>query len=199
MSERTDQRRKALREKLLDAAEAMVIAEGSQALRVRTLASEAGCAVGAVYNVFDDLNGIIMGVNARTFHRLGEEVVASISQSDIQQPQDALIKMGHAYLHFASNNLHTWRALFDLEMSVEQDVPSWYLEELGKLFAIIAKPLSELRPDLSSEQRAMLTRALFSSVHGIVSLSLEKRISGVPLHEAEDMISMVLEGFVSKP
>ena len=37
-----------------------------------------------------------------------------------------------------------------------------------------------------------MTRALFSSVHGIVLLGLERRISGVPPEKLERMIELVL-------
>jgi len=43
-----------------------------------------------------------------------------------------------------------------------------------------------------------MVRALFSSVHGIVLLGLENRISGVPRERIEDMISQVLTQ-ITKP
>ena len=100
--------------------------------------------------------------------------------------------MSLAYLHFATQNTHSWRALFDLQMSTDGPVPDWYLQELGKLFALIAKPLRQIFPDQTAQQIDLLTRTLFSSVHGIVLLGLEKRISGVPQDQMEQMITLLL-------
>ncbi|MDH5531314.1 MAG: WHG domain-containing protein, partial [Paracoccaceae bacterium] len=107
-------------------------------------------------------------------------------------PVARLIRMSNAYLAFASENTNLWRALFDLEMTNEMPVPEWYLKELQQLFAHIARPVSELFPDLTPEDLDLMTRALFSSVHGIVLLGLQNRISGVSRGNIEKMIGHVL-------
>ena len=192
MAKDTTKRRDALRETLTDLAEKHVEQEGLSSLRARTLAKEAGCAIGAIYNVFDDMTGLALAVNGRTFHRLGRHVSSAVAEVVDASPTDRLITMAVAYLGFASENPNLWRALFDVEMSSDRDVPTWYLEELGRLFQIIAKPLSELHPDSDPGEIDLMTRALFSSVHGIVLLGLENRISAVPRDRLEGMIEFLL-------
>ena len=192
MAKDTTKRRDALRETLTELAESHVEQDGLGSLRARTLAKEAGCAVGAIYNVFDDMTGLALAVNGRTFHRLGRHVSSAVSEVADASPTDRLITMAVAYLGFASENPNLWRALFDVEMSSDRDVPAWYLEELGRLFQIIAKPLSELHPDAEASEIDLMTRALFSSVHGIVLLGLENRISAVPRDRLEAMIEFLL-------
>ncbi|MFT6075628.1 MAG: AcrR family transcriptional regulator, partial [Yoonia sp.] len=55
MASKTETRRTELRNKLIDIAEKTIATEGLSALRARDLAAQAGCAVGAIYNVFGDL------------------------------------------------------------------------------------------------------------------------------------------------
>jgi AcrR family transcriptional regulator len=195
---KADLRREDLHARLIDIAEARIRADGLAAIKARDLAQEAGCAVGAIYNVFSDLNGLTMAVNGRTFQSLGKVVAASVAAAPKGEPQAELITMSHAYLRFAAENTNLWRALFDLDMSTEMDVPQWYLSELGKLFALIAAPLARLFPDYSRHDLELMTRALFSSVHGIVLLGLQKRISGVPLDKIEDMIAILLSNVTSQ-
>ena len=76
MTTKAQQRRADLREKLVEAAEQRIDRDGAAALRARDLAKDAGCAVGAIYTAYDDLNALIMAVNGRTFKKLGL-VVAS--------------------------------------------------------------------------------------------------------------------------
>jgi signal-transduction protein with cAMP-binding, CBS, and nucleotidyltransferase domain len=71
-------------------------------------------------------------------------------------------------------------------------VPEWYLAELAQLFAHIGRPLALLFPELPRDELDLMVRALFSSVHGIVLLGLEKRISGVPRPQIEHMLGQVL-------
>ncbi len=191
MARDTEKRHAKLRGKLLEIAEDEVRAKGVQSLRARVLADKAGCAVGAIYNVFDDMTGLVLALNGRTFQRLGASVSAEVDQSN-GAPVDKLIIMSHAYLRFATENPKLWRALFDIEMTADGHVPAWYMEELGSLFAIITGPLAEMHPDADPGELDLMTRTLFSSVHGIVLLGLERRISGVPSERIQDMITFLL-------
>ncbi|NEX45683.1 TetR/AcrR family transcriptional regulator [Pseudotabrizicola algicola] len=195
---KTDLRREALRDRLIDHAEALIASKGLAALKARDLAGLAGCSVGAIYTVFADLNELVMAVNGRTFRRLGAAVSASLGAREMSA-QDSLITMSHAYLHFAAANTKAWRALFDLEMSQDSAVPQWYLAELAALFGLISAPLQRIFPDWPAPQIDLMTRALFSSVHGIVLLGLEKRISGVPVDRIEQMIAVVLANVTRAP
>lgn len=191
MARETAKRRADLREKLIDVAEEEIRSNGMSSLRARALAEEAGCAVGAIYNVFDDLTGLVLAVNGRTFHRMGSDVSATIDEMDAP-PVDRLVAIAMGYLHFASENPNLWRALFEVEMTADANVPGWYLAELGRLFSIISRPLMELYPDATPQQIDLRTRTLFSSVHGIVLLGTERRISGVPLEQIEQQIAFLL-------
>lgn len=197
MARETAKRRADLREKLIDIAESEIEKNGMASLRARGLAEQAGCAVGAIYNVFEDLTGLILAVNGRTFHRMGSEVSATV-QDVSAPPVDRLIAIANGYLHFATANPNLWRALFEVEMSTQADVPDWYMDELGRLFAIIAQPLAELYPDADLSDLDLRTRTLFSSVHGIVLLGTEQRISGVPLERIEQQIAFLLRSIAGE-
>ncbi|MFT6452634.1 MAG: AcrR family transcriptional regulator [Halocynthiibacter sp.] len=198
MASKSQERKDKLRDKLIDAAQAQIIAGGLQSVKARDLARAAGCSLGAIYNAFEDMNALVMQVNGRTFRELGEAVAASVLGAQGAGPNERLIVMSNAYLAYAAANTHRWRALFDLEMSVDGPVPDWYLTALGRLFANIAAPLAEIFPDMAPRELDLMTRALFSSVHGIVLLGLEKRISGVPFESIEMMIAQVLSQIGNK-
>lgn len=184
-------RRAELKTRLIEAAEAQIVAGGLHSIKARDLAKSAGCSLGAIYNVFDDLNDLVLEVNGRTFLKLGREVEASVRGSTAS-PRARLILMSNAYLDFAAANASLWRALFDIRMPANGPVPEWYLEALTKLFGNIRAPLAELFPEMSEEELGFMTRAMFSSVHGIVLLGLENRISGVPPEHIRKMIAQVL-------
>jgi len=190
MASKSQVRREQLRERLVEAAELRIARDGLHELRARDLAGDAGCAVGAIYNVFDDLNAIIMAVNGRTFLKLEKFVAGSFDGSEV--PVQRLIAMSTAYLQFAQANTRLWRALFDLQMRADGPVPEWYRDALKGLFSYIADPVGKLFPEMDRAELELMTRALFSSVHGIVTLGLENRISGVPPEQIERMITQVL-------
>ncbi|WP_108815396.1 TetR/AcrR family transcriptional regulator [Loktanella sp. Alg231-35] len=191
MARKTETRRKELRENLIAIAERRIAADGLGALRARDLAAEAGCAVGAIYNVFGDLTDLALAVNARTFHTLGADVAAALALAP-EDPVEQLVVMAQAYHHYAAANHLSWRALFDVERAPGEAAPEWYLQEMGQLFAYISDPLAVIFPDRDSAEIALLTRALFSSVHGIVLLGLDEASAGVPSDDIDRMIALVL-------
>lgn len=191
MAGKVAERRAALRENLIEIAERTISQNGLTALRARDLASEAGCAVGAIYNVFGDLTDLVLAVNARTFHRLGADVAEALADAP-QDPAEQLVVMAQAYHQFAAQNHLSWRALFDVERAPGEAAPDWYLAEMGQLFAYISDPLAVIFPARDSKDLALLTRALFSSVHGIVLLGLDEASAGVPSDDIDRMIALVL-------
>ena len=190
MAGKVEARRAVLRDTLIAHAETRIKADGLKNLRTRDLAKDAGCALGAIYNVFGDLNDLVLAVNARTFHRLGAAVAETLAQAP-QNATQQLIVMSHAYHRFAAENFNAWRALFDIERPAGEAAPDWYLAEIGQLFAYIDAPLSVLFPDYDAQKRALLTKALFSSVHGIVLLGLDEASAGVPAAQLDEMISLI--------
>ena len=97
------------------------------------------------------------------------------------------------YHRFAANNRHRWRALFDLPLAADAKPPDWYLADMDRLFAYIADPVSAVFPDMAEPDQALFTRALFSSVHGIVWLALDEASAGVPRIETDRMITLLLQ------
>lgn len=194
MARATDKRRADLRDRLIDIADARIGAEGLSALRARDLAKEAGCAVGAIYNVFDDLTGLVLEVNARTFARLGSAVAKALVQTG-SDPTERMIAMAQAYHRFAAAHQTHWRALFELDRPRDQPAPDWYLDDMGRLFSFIADPLAETFPDQSPGARALLARTVFSAVHGIVDLGLDDASGGIPADEIDAQLALFLGQF----
>lgn len=189
---RTEERRAGLRDTLVALAEAQIERGGVASLKARDLAREAGCAVGAIYNVFADMTALVMAVNGRTFLRIGQTVTGAVEGHGTEPPERRLILLSLAYLDFADANHNLWRALFDLDLPDDAQVPDWYRAGLSALFGHIALPVSQLFPHLAGRDLELMVRALFSSVHGMVLLGLQNRISGVPRANIRAMIETVL-------
>jgi len=187
----TADRRAALRERLTDIAEATIAAQGLSALRARDLAAQAGCAVGAIYTVYGDMTELVLTVNARTFRHLGRAVATALAAAPAD-PAAQLVAMGHAYHAFAAANRPAWAAMFRVDGPPGKGPPDWYLAEMNQLFTWIEAPLAVLMPDLPDPDRALMARALFSAVHGIVALGLDQAAAGVPAGQIDRMIGLIL-------
>jgi len=187
----TADRRAALRDRLTDIAEATIAARGPTALRARDLAAEAGCALGAIYTVFGDLTELVLLVNARTFAHLGRAVAAALADAPAE-PVAQLVAMGRAYHAFAAANRPAWAAMFSVDRPAGEGPPDWYRAEMDQLFTWIEAPLAVQMPDMAAPDRALMARALFSAVHGIVALGLDQAAAGVPGDQSDRMIGLIL-------
>jgi AcrR family transcriptional regulator len=167
-----------MRKRLLDAAENQIRQQGIAHLRARDVTQEAGCALGSLYNAFDDLDLLVLAVNARTIARLRAALLAAVASQDSALGQ--LEAMALAYVDFAIENPTLWAALFDHVMPAETPVPDWHIEEHAELIGVLIPPLAQIYPALDPGALAIRARTVFSAVHGIVKLSLERRFVALP-------------------
>ncbi|HEX9905687.1 MAG TPA: TetR/AcrR family transcriptional regulator [Propylenella sp.] len=180
------ERRQQLRNALVRTAERTVRRKGLAALKARELAAEVGCALGAIYNVFPDLDALILVVNSRTLAAFQRYLARLDSREGAaQRPGDhpavaRLMRLATAYFDFAVANQPRWRALFEHRMGGIGKVPSWYIEAQKPLFALLEEPLSKLRPELGQEQKVLLARNVFAAIHGIVDLGLNQKLAATP-------------------
>ncbi len=171
------EKREALRERILEAAEGRIVAGGAQTLRARDVMADAGAALGGLYNAFADLDDVVLHVNSRTLARLRAALAHALQ--DAPSPADALERLALAYLRFAETNRSLWSALFEYRYAAERGMPDWHIAEQRDLLTLIIAPLHDLRPDWSEDALVLRARTLFGAIHGIVSTSLEGRFVGI--------------------
>jgi AcrR family transcriptional regulator len=173
------ERRGKLREYLISAAEKAIAVKGLAGLKTRNLARDVGVANGAVYNLVEDVDELILRVGSRTLLRLDAALTAVESEGSAA-PNEILVRIALAYCDFAAENLELWRALFEHRMQRGKPIPEWAVEEQMNLFRHIYRPLAALFPHRTPEELSVTARSLFSSVHGMVSLGLEQKLIAVP-------------------
>ncbi len=166
-------RRDQMRERVLEAAEAVISTKGLAGLKARDIAARAGCALGAIYTVFEDLDELILGVNQRTLARL-EAALATPEEAD---GEAELQRLARAYLGYARDEEPRWRALFEHRLPPEKPLPDWYARDRDRLFALAEAPLASLLPNEEPAARKLRARTLFSAVHGVVLLGLEEKLA----------------------
>ena len=192
MVDKRSQKRAQLRERLINAAYEQIERQGLDGLRARDIASGAGCALGGLYNVFKDLDELVLHVNLRTIAAL-DAVLASTKNAE-KKPLDQLIALAESYHSFVMQNYNLWVALFDhnMHMRKKHSLPDWYREKHIEIFRHVEMALQALQPDMPESETAINARTLFSAVHGIVSISLQDRFVAVP----KEMLSRQLREFI---
>ena len=168
-----------MRGALLAAAERAIAEAGLSGLKAREVAREAGCALGAVYTAFADLDALVLAMNARTLDALDAHLRAAASRPGAE-PVAQVAALAEAYLDYATRHRPRWAALFAHRMAAGREPPAWFAEKQAELFRHVEGPVAALRPGLDAAGVACLARTLFSAVHGVVSLGLDEKPAPMP-------------------
>jgi AcrR family transcriptional regulator len=190
------ERRHKQREELLEVAENMIAAKGLTGLKTRELAQRIGVANGAVYNLVEDVDDLVLRVGSRTLARLDAALTAAEAEG-AASPVEMLARIAVAYCDFAAENTELWRALFEHRMQVGKEVPEWSAAEQMELFRHIHDPLVALFPQRSPAELGVLARSLFSAVHGMVALGLEQKLVAVPLEVLRREVARIVRAMVN--
>lgn len=167
-----DEREHGTAERILSAAERLLIERGSmQAVPVRAIADAVGLAPAALYGHFPDKHALFFGVCARRFEEFAEAVAAAARSADGVIAR--LEAMGRAYVDYGLRRPEHYQLLFGTEMDLAEEVleseepPG--LATLELLTATIREGIDQgvLRA-VDPETAAV---ALWAAVHGAVLLA----------------------------
>jgi AcrR family transcriptional regulator len=181
---------------VLDKAEEIIAERGLGALNARELANGTGIAVGTLYNIYGNLDGLVQRLNARTLDRLCDRLETEAAEAE--GPKDQMAAMARAYIDFANEQPLVWRAVFDHQPSGEPVRADWYSASIERIASLAVRILGPLFP---SDQRRAARRAatiIWSGVHGICALAQGGNLRHVthadPKGLAEDLVRHYLAG-----
>jgi AcrR family transcriptional regulator len=205
MGSKTADRHERQREALIEAAEAAIVDGGLRNLKAREIADKAGCALGAIYNLVEDMDEIVLRVGTRTLGRLDRALSEGTPRHHLNSTADAIERLIHiavAYCQFAAANKNLWRALFEHQIANEKPVPTWFTEEQMRLFEHPSAPLRLLMSEAKEPDVAMMSRTLFAAVHGVVLFGIEERMISVPAplleQSIENFVHLTCDGLLRK-
>lgn len=174
---------------ILEIARSIIASKGLRSLKVRDVAEAAGCSVGSVYNEFGDFDGVILTVNRETVQALTERLRGVPTENPVRQ----LYGLAETYLEFFAENANLLRSLFEHRMEDDRPYPDDILQMVMDAFALMHLPLVRVLPDADDVKIALLSRTLFSAVHGIISLGLEERMVAVPPQMLRQQVTQFLD------
>lgn len=184
-----DRKKNRRRLQILEIARGIIATKGLRSLKVRDIADAAGCSVGSVYNEFDDFDGVILTVNRETVQALTARLGAVPTDDPVRQ----LYRLAETYLDFFAENANLLRSLFEHRMEDDRPYPDDILQMVMDAFALMHPPLVRVLPDADDVKIALLSRTLFSAVHGIISLGLEERMVAVPPQMLRQQVTQFLD------
>lgn len=183
-----------LRELILTSTTELIESEGLAGLSAREIARRIGYSPGTLYNVFDNLDDLVLTIEGRLLDRLAQSLRAV---PETECPKDRLKNIAMAYLSFTHENPKLWNLLFEHHMQTGAEIPSWYQEKLESLLAEVERELGRLIPAASTDQVQRAARVLWAGVHGITSLSTTDKLSIVTTDAAAPLVRDLIDHYLN--
>lgn len=184
MARRSDHSRRELTAMMVAAARAIIAEEGVEGLTARKLAAAVGYSPGSIYNLFQNLDGLIVEVNGETLDRL----IADLSEISMQgDPEQDLATVVEHYLAFEAENPTLWSALFDYDLRQGSSWPDWYLAKIAEVFARAEAALVPIFGAAPHPEKRRAIQALWAGLHGITSLARSGSLGTVADEDARSL------------
>lgn len=189
-----------LRELILDAAQEIIDVHGLAGLSAREIARRIGYSPGTIYNMFSNLDDVVLHVEARVLDALEQRLAAT--QLTEGHADSRVVKIAHAYLAFTQEKPRLWNLLFEHHLPPGTSLPSWYQQKLEGLMAHVEQALASHFPAGQEADLQRASRVLWAGVHGITSLSTAEKLSVVTTSTAgsliDDLVGTYLAGLSAR-
>jgi AcrR family transcriptional regulator len=196
MGRRSSHTPQQLRELILEAAYAIIEVHGLAGLSAREIARRISYSPGTIYNMFDNLDDVVLRIEARVLDALDERLAAVFLEPG--PDREKVKKLAQAYLAFTHEKPKLWNLLFEHHLPAGTELPEWYQQKLEGLLIRVEQALAPLLPHAAEAERKRVARVLWAGVHGITSLSTADKLSIVTTEAAgrlvDDLVSTYLAG-----
>jgi AcrR family transcriptional regulator len=203
--ERRERERAEVREKILEAARALFVSEGYEAVTMRKIAERIEYSPTAIYLHFADKTALIRELCDVDFANLAQSFGTIAELAD---PIERLRETGRAYVRFGIENPNHYRLMFmthhqDLtfqDARLERGNPEE--DAYAFLKTIIADAIQQgrFRPELTDVD--LIAQTVWAGVHGVISLHIAKAsddwVEWLPLERrVEAMLDVLVDGLSS--
>ncbi|QMU28888.1 TetR/AcrR family transcriptional regulator [Adhaeribacter radiodurans] len=191
--ERKQRQKEEVRGSILQAAWALVLAEGWQALSIRKIAEAIEYSVPVIYNHFENKEAILQEFTKEGFRLLNLQLEEAKLQHD--EPSTQLEALAHAYWNFAFANKEYYQLMYGLGMPTCETVRQ--TPEMKQFSNILQETIKEL---INSGKNPKVDYFLkfhtfWSMLHGLISINLTGR-SEAPDKLNQLILQDAIQGFI---
>jgi AcrR family transcriptional regulator len=195
MGRRNQHSREQQRQMALDAADALVAAEGLAGFSMRKVAQAMGYTVGNLYLLFGNQDDLLAEVSLRTADTMYESLKAAAARG--RSPLERLQAIAAGYITFAQKHAFRWRLMFEHQLPPEKwDHPGLDARQRA-LFEFVEEHLRPLLPGASARQLRAAATALWSSVHGLCVLAITGKLNWSGLKDVRPLSDLIVRTFVA--
>lgn len=198
VAERKIREKEELREQILKAAKRLFIERGFEKTSIRNIADEIEYSPGIIYHYFQDKNEIFHALHEEGFQELRKrlEILAAV-----EDPMSRIKAMGKIYIQFALENTDMYDLMFIIEAPIDfiekRDDICW--TEGDTTFNFLRSTIQQCMQQghFKGHNLEALSFMIWSTVHGMVSLKIRKRVNILDAGEVDQIIENSYQSLVS--
>lgn len=191
MARRSDHTRDELKTMAIEAGTKLIQEKGYGEFSARAVAGQIGYTVGTLYNVFGNLDTLMLHINAATLDLWYE----ALSKKLAAKPKQPVHALARAYIHFARTHYHRWSALFEHRVDAGTALPDWYSAKMARFFTLVEGVLPTTVP---AKARKRMANLLWAGIHGICILGLSNKLALVGAESVEVLADTLVEQVLSE-
>ncbi|HXE01092.1 MAG TPA: TetR/AcrR family transcriptional regulator [Hyphomicrobium sp.] len=161
-----------LRQLILDASQTIVERSGITGLSAREIARMIGYSPGTLYNIFENLDDILVTLQVQLQARTVEHLKHVPMGSDGEKNIEALTQ---AYVDFALANRRMWNLFLAHSLPPGSTMPEPFHDNINKIFSIIRTAVAPLAPNTPREKLEAMAWALWTGIHGITAVAATEK------------------------
>jgi AcrR family transcriptional regulator len=182
-----------LRGLILQAAQDIIEKDGLSGLSARAIARQIEYSPGTLYNMFENLDDLVLHVEARVLTDLEKEL-ASVPRDGT--PLEQTQRLAETYIRFTRERPRLWNLLFEHHLPTDSEIPGWYQDKLDSLLGHVESAIAPLFKAEQHMQRKRAARVLWAGVHGITSLATSDKLSSITTDSAQVLVRELITAYV---
>jgi AcrR family transcriptional regulator len=194
MGRRSSHTAEELRELILEASTSLISEGGLSSLSAREVARRIGYSPGTLYNVFENLDDLVLTVEGRLIDGLAAELDRVPATGS---PEEQARALGRAYITYTSAKPKLWNLLFEHHLPPGREVPTWYQQKIDGIMQRVEAAVAPLMPDSKPEVVKRTAQVLWASVHGITSLATADKLSIAKSEGAGPLVDNLITAYLA--
>ena len=194
MGRRSDHSREEPYEFALGTAREIIETDGQRALTARNVADAIGYSPGTLYNLFENLDDLIIHLNGRLLDEM-HDALADLPVSD--DPARNLRRLLEGYLSFIGGRASHWTLLFEHSLPDGRRAPDWYHRKVDKVLSILEGALAPAFAAADEAGPRRSARVLWASLHGIWSLASSGKLDLVTSETTAEMAETLIDNYLA--
>lgn len=178
---------------ILDSSRTILEQDGINGLSARAIAKRIGYSPGTLYNVFKNLDDLMMTIQVATL----EDVLATLRAVPRNGDARGYVKaLANAYITFAMGNRKLWNLLFQHNPAFEGAQPQQLDEKIEMLVAVLRDAIQPVMPGGDSKESDQTARTIWAGMHGISAIAATDKTASLTSSAAPAYVAQLVEGFL---